>query len=122
MKKLNEILLLALLITISSCNPSISTDLSKEYSALDYSREVVVIKPDKKNPDNAEVLGQVEVGDTGFSTKCSYDIVIDKAKLEARKAGGNAIKITRHKPPDFWSDCHRITADILKIEKTDDSI
>ncbi|MDR0575152.1 MAG: DUF2846 domain-containing protein, partial [Tannerella sp.] len=29
---------------------------------------------------------------------------------------GSALKITKHSLPDIWSSCHRITADVLKIE------
>ncbi len=117
MKKLHELLIISALIFFSSCNPKISTSLIRSYPPLDYKQEIIVIGLDQSEPDNSEVLGQVKVGDTGFSTKCGYDIVINKAKLEARKAGGNAIKIIKHKPPTVMgSSCHRITANILKIE------
>lgn len=117
MKKLHGLLIISALILFSSCHPKISTSISRTYPPLDYKQEIVVIGLDQTEPDNAEVLGQVKIGDTGFSTKCGYDIVIDKAKLEARKAGGNAIKIIEHNPPTaMGSTCHRITAKILKVE------
>lgn len=116
MKKIHGLLIISALILFSSCNPKISTSISRAYSPLDYKQEVVVIGLDQTEPDNAEVLGQVKIGDTGFSTKCDYDIVVDNAKLEARKAGGNAIKIIEHRPPTaMGSTCHRITAKILKV-------
>lgn len=119
MNKLKLLLNLILIVAFYSCSPRISTSLSKSYPPLDYKQEVVVYGLDKPIPPNSEEIGQVKVGDSGFSTKCNYDIVLDNAKLEARKVGGNAIKITRHKTPDLWSSCHRITALILKIENID---
>ncbi|MGQ1948700.1 hypothetical protein ACT3CD_16535 [Geofilum sp. OHC36d9] len=120
MKKSYGLLIISALILFSSCNPKISTSLSRSYPPLDYKQDIVVIGLDQSEPDNSEVLGQVKIGDTGFSTKCSYDIVIDRAKLEARKAGGNAIKIIKHAPPSaMGSTCHRITAKILKVENID---
>lgn len=117
MKKLRGLMIISALIFFSSCNPKISTSICKSYPALDYKQEVVVFGLDQPEPDNAEVLGQVKIGDAGLSTNCGYDIVMDKAKLEARKAGGNAIKIIEHKPPTaMGSTCHRITARILKVE------
>lgn len=117
MKKLQGLFVIVGFIFFSSCSPKISTSLSKSYPPLDYKQEVLVIGLDQAVPENSEVLGQVKIGDTGFSTNCDYDIVIDKAKLEARKAGGNAIKIIEHTPPSaMGSSCHRITAKILKIE------
>ena len=103
-------------ILIISCSPRISSSLIKNYPTLEYNDEVVVLELDDKRPDNSEVLGSLKIGDTGFSTKCNYDIVLDNAKLEARKFGGNAIMITKHKKPDFWSTCHRIQATILRIK------
>jgi len=41
-------------------------------------------------------LGKIKIGDTGFSTDCSYEKAIEIAELEARKVGGNAVKITKH--------------------------
>jgi hypothetical protein len=117
MNKLPGLLIFVALIFFSSCNPKISSKLSKTYPPLDFRQEVIVIGLDQAEPENAEVIGQVKIGDTGFSTKCNYNIVIDKAKLEARKVGGNAIKIIKHIPPNIMgSSCHRITANILRIE------
>lgn len=116
MKKLNGLLMITLLLAFSSCSPKISTSLSKSYPALDYKLDVAVIGLDQAEPAGSEVLGEVRIGDTGFTTNCGYEVVIEKAKLEARKAGGNAIKIIDHQLPSVMgSSCHRITAKILKV-------
>ncbi len=115
-----SILVIVCTLTISSCTPKISTTISKNYSTLDYREEVRVLGLQDPVPTNSEELGVVKIGDTGFSTKCGWNVVIDKAKIEARKIGGNAIKITEHIPPSaFGSSCHRITAKILKVENFD---
>ena len=117
MKKLNVLMMLTALVFFNSCSPKISTSITKTYSPLDYKQEVIVIGLDQAEPDSSESLGEVKIGDTGFSIDCGYDVVIDKAKVEARKAGGNAIKIIEHKPPTaMGSSCHRITAKILKLK------
>ncbi len=117
MKRLSGLVLLVAVIVISACSPKVSTNLSKSYTLLDYEQEVKVFALDEVTPDNSEVIGQVKIGDSGFTTNCSYEVVIDKAKLEARKAGGNAIKIIDHKTPSvLGSSCHRIIADILKVD------
>lgn len=99
------------------CSPKISTRINKTYSPLNYKEDVLVLGLNDKIPDNAQQLGEVKISHTGFTTNCSYDVVLDKAKLEARKVGGNVIKITEHKPPaNMGSNCHRIKALILKVE------
>ena len=117
MKKTHVLMILVGFIFFGSCNPKISTSISKNYAPLDYTQEVVVIGLNQAEPDDSEFLGEVKIGDTGFSTNCNYDIAINQAKLEARKAGGNAIKITEHRPPTaMGSSCHRITASILNVK------
>lgn len=92
------------------------TSLAKTYPPIDYREEIRVIDLDKPIPDNAEQLGEVKIGDSGFTAKCHYDLVIETAKMEARKAGGNVIKITEHKLPTVMgSTCHRISVLILKV-------
>ena len=105
-----------LLFVLNSCGPRTNSALVKEYPALEFDEEVTVLTIDDLRPKNAEVLGTIKVGDTGFSTKCSYEMVLESAKLEARKAGGNVIQLTKHKKPNFWSTCHRIDAVILKTK------
>ncbi|MDA8758307.1 hypothetical protein N9M69_02950 [Flavobacteriaceae bacterium] len=119
MRNLHRIIITALIL-LSSCSPKILTNLSKSYALLDYKQKVEVLGLTELEPDNAEVLGEVKIIDTGFSINCGYDVVLDKARLEARKVGGNIIKITEHEPPSiFGSSCHRIKARILKIEDID---
>ncbi|MDR2065485.1 MAG: hypothetical protein LBP85_07255 [Prevotellaceae bacterium] len=111
---------LTCLFMLVSCSPKITTSISKTYSALNYEEEVIVLSISDSEPDNAELLGTVKVGDSGFSVDCNLTMVIDKAKIEARKIGGNAIKITKHSPPTILgSSCHRITANILKVDNWD---
>jgi hypothetical protein len=116
------IFLSGMLLILNACSPKIATSVSKNYAVLDYREDVKVFGVEETEPNDAELLGTVKIGDTGFSTNCGLDVVIDKAKTEARKIGGNAIKITRHTPPGgIWgSSCHQITANILKVDKIED--
>lgn len=106
----------------TGCNPKISTNISKSYPTTAYDQQIAVIPLEQEIPAGAEVLGEVKIGDNGFTAtaNCTYSKVLEDAKLEARKAGGNAIKITEHKlPTAMGSSCHRITASILHLENPD---
>jgi hypothetical protein len=104
-----------------ACSPKVATTISKSYPVLDYKLEVIVIGLTDEIPRSAEEIGTIKIGDTGFSTNCGWDVVIEKAKIEARKAGGNALKIIEHKLPSaMGSSCDRITAKILRIDSPDD--
>ena len=100
-----------------ACSHNVTTSISQSYPTLDYRQNVLVIDEGESVPVHSELLGFVKLGDTGFSTHCNYELAVDKAKLEARKIGGNAIRIVDHRTPSFFtSSCHRITAEILKVK------
>jgi hypothetical protein len=109
-------LLLLVSVFLSSCGLKVTTDIKRGYDPLDFREEVIVFGLKDEPPGDAILVGNVQVGDNGFTTKCGWTEVVEQAVMEARKAGGNAIKITEHFPPSvFGSSCHQITAKILKI-------
>lgn len=115
--KLTHIILLGFILFLASCSPAVYTRISQTYPALLSNEEVRLIGLDEKLPDSAIVIGTVKVGDSGFTTDCSWNTVVEKARMEARKIGGNGIKITSHQlPTALGSSCHRITADILRLK------
>lgn len=82
--------------------------------------EVIVLDLLDATPSSAMYLGKSAFGDQGFGVPCTWDITLEKAKLEARKYGGNVVKITKHIFPDIWYTCHRIHFDILRVENKDE--
>lgn len=108
--------LVVALALISACSPKVTSNLQKSYQPISYEQEVFVLGLNEEAPSQAEVIGSIKVGDNGFSANCGFEEVIELAKIEARKAGGNVLKITEHKLPSaMGSSCHQIKADILRI-------
>ena len=117
MKTKTPLQLILLFILFNSCSLKITTSITKSYQPLDYKKDIIILQLSQEIPEGTETLGEVKIQDSGLSVNCSYDVAIDKAKTEARKVGGNAIKIIKHKKPELLgSSCHRITATILKID------
>ena len=114
--KFKFLLVTGTILLMTSCSAKLTSSIFKTYPPLHYQEDVRVFKPNEAVPSNAEKLGTVKVGDSGFSIDCNYATVLDMAKIEARKVGANALKITQHKKPDFLSTCHRIIADVLRID------
>ena len=65
-------------------------------------------------PRGSEELGVVRVGDSGATIGCGWDSQVNVAKSQARKIGGNAIKIVSVIEPSLASTCYTIEAKILK--------
>src|SRR5262245_36352525 len=100
---------------ISSCQPSINTTVKKTYPALRSAQPVPMILLKVMYPASAEEVGEVAVTDGGFTSNCSWDTVVAKAMGEARRLGGNVVKIIYHSEPSLLgSSCHQITAKILR--------
>lgn len=117
MRRINSFLFLITSLLLVSCSPKVITTLQKQYDPLNYKENVVIIGLDEPLPEKADTLGKIKIGDTGFTTDCTFDKVLEEAIVETRKAGGNAIKITKHKLPSaFGSTCHRIEGLILRID------
>ena len=110
------LLIFCVLLIAVSCSPKVSKTLTKSYAPLDYKEDVLVFDLETPVPYEADNMGTIKIGDSGFTTDCSWNTVIETAKIEVRKVGGNALKITEHKPPSGGSSCHRITATVLRIE------
>ncbi len=109
------ILSISLLTMIAACSPKISSRLTNTSQPLPYDAPVAVLGLADRVPEGATLVGDLKVGDSGFSTDCSYETVIDAARLEARKSGGNIVKVTKHKKPDLWSTCHRVEARVYRL-------
>ncbi len=110
------------LILLQGCSPKINTQITKTYPTLSYNEEVKVFGLKTVLPANVEVIGGVKIGDGGLGLKCSFEEALENAKIEARKIGGNAIKITEHLFPNMMTSiCHRIKVNILRINDFDKS-
>ena len=116
--RISVVLTLLMAFIFIGCSPKVISNVSTQYAPLSEDQEVLVLETYDELPTEAIILGTVKIGDTGFtaSSNGSYEEVLKLAKEQARKAGGNAIKINQHQTPDGYSTVHRIFADILYIE------
>ena len=69
-----------------------------------------------KLPDNTLKIGSLRFADSGFSTDCSFNSILNRARSEARKNGANIVKVSSKKEPDLWSSCYRLNIDLYKFE------
>lgn len=61
-----------------------------------------------------EKIGELKIGDTGFSTKCNEKDAISLIKKEGCKSGANIANIIDEKRIDVWSSCYRATIEFYK--------
>lgn len=114
---MKKIIFLLFTLVLSACSTSKQTSVLNYATPLPAGTHVEIIGLGQQVPDGAKLLGSISVGDSGFTTQCSYQEVVRDAINMARNMGGNVLQITEHKEPDIWTSCHRIKADVYYIEK-----
>ena len=102
----HKLYLFITILFICNCSPKIRTIISNsDYKKLDES-EV---------PENSKYIGELKISDSGFTTDCGYEKIMNEAKIEAKKLGGNIIQVIEIKEPQKWgSTCYRLKAKIFR--------
>lgn len=121
MKYFRIIYFLFLILILSGCSIGIKTTIIKNYPGLDSLQEIKILDVWQSAPSNAIEVGNVTIYDN-MTIHCDSAVVFSAAKNEARKAGGNILKITEHLYPSLVSSCHRIKALILKVDDSHDTL
>lgn len=104
------------LMLLTACSPRVTTKIVKSYPAVVAVDSVCIYESGDTIPNSAEPIGYVSVKDAGTTTKCKYDQVLQIARRETAKAGGNGFAVTEHKEPALWgSSCHQISGTMLHI-------
>lgn len=103
-----------------SCSPKIKSNLSdNRFQAFDKDYDVLILEPGDIVPKQSLFVGDLKIGDTGFSTDCGYKTVISNAKTTARNSGANIVHLTEVRKPNFGSTCYRIKANMYRNMNTD---
>ena len=103
-----------LTLILVGCASTVRTTYTTKHSPTPIDEPIIVYGLNDAMPSNTQNIGTIKIGDSGFSANCGWTQVIEKAKNECRKIGGNGIKLVSVYEPDFSSTCYRITAYVLK--------
>ena len=96
-------------IKILACSPKVRSNLTNtSFQPLTSKEKVILLSESETVPENSNFVGDIRIGDTGFSTDCGYQTVIDNAREVAQRSGANIIKLTKVRKPNFISTCYRI--------------
>ncbi len=113
MKKIATLLLFVVLGI--SCAPKIKSSLSTtNYAPLADDEAVFIVDVRGQFPENSAFVGDLKIGDSGFTTDCGYESVMENARNAARKAGSNFVKLIEIKKPNLGSTCYRIKAQLYR--------
>ncbi|WP_282124620.1 hypothetical protein [Algibacter mikhailovii] len=105
---------------LSSCSHRIARN-GYRIKKSDYTNCDVIIKKNTKLNDSLFTkIGEIKLGESGFSASCSEKHAVEILKNEACAIKAELIIITEEKRPDLWSSCYRCKAHLYKIKNTKD--
>ena len=114
---MHKLLLVIFAILLIACSPKVKTKLLKSYPSLETNTEVAVLGFTEAVPASATEIGRLKVKDAKRSKDCNWDATLEIAKAEARKAGGNILKLTNQSPLNaFARSCDAVEAKVFKLE------
>ncbi|MCI5083246.1 MAG: DUF2846 domain-containing protein [Saprospiraceae bacterium] len=116
----NLFLLLPTLLLLQSCSLAVRSKLAEEkFPPIEAEQEILVFRNSENIPSSSALVGELSIGDKGFSTDCDYETVLAEAKKTARKSGSNLLLIKEIIEPDVLSTCYRIKAGMYRnLDKT----
>ena len=115
-RKINFFWIALITISCSSCGYRIvrtGYDIKKS----DHKYCDIIIKKNAVMLDSlVEKVGEVKLGETGFTSSCSEANAILILKGEGCAIGAELINITEENRPDLWSSCYRCKATFYKFK------
>lgn len=88
-------------------------------SKSDYKNCDVTIKKNTEISDSLAIkIGEIKLGESGFSVACSEEHAVKILKNEACAINADLIIITEENRPDLWSSCYRCRADFYQYNDT----
>ena len=117
MKKRNKIIFAFLVAGLTSCGPRITSTLIDPQPKLQPDIKVALMDIHHVLPENTVKIGDLRFQDSGFSTDCSFNSIMNKARNIARDNGANIVKVVDKKTPDLWSTCYRLKIELHRYDQ-----
>jgi len=103
---------------LTGCTPKVGSSAANNApNALPQDAAVLVVNLNRPLPDSCRLIGKLRAG--GTSTNCHYDAVIADARIQARKMGGNILKITTYWEQGVGDPCYEIKANVFYSANAD---
>lgn len=100
-----------------ACSPRIQVKNPQKLSPRQEYEGFIVFEEEDNSPiENAKVVAEIKIGDSGLTLDCEYETILALAKQKALDLGANALKIEKHiLPKPGLTTCHKIKAKALYL-------
>jgi hypothetical protein len=108
----------AVLALFTACSPKAGSSVTdNSLTPLPDDAPVLVLDLNRSLPDGCRPVGKIKA-DAG-NAECHYSTVIGNARAQARKMGGNIVKISRYRIPNAGTPCYEVSADVFYSANAD---
>ena len=106
-----------IILAIQGCGLKVQRNIVlRDLPMQDTSLPISIYVDTNNIPQNTKVIGSLFIGDGGSTVKCDSATVFNRARVETRKVGGNALLLTDYRKPSiFGSTCHQIRGMMLYV-------
>ena len=105
---------LILSIAFSSCTHSIVRSGYKVRKA-EYISCDIPIKKQMVITDSLQKIGEISIGESGFSTACSESHALEILRNEGCTLRADLVNIVSERRPDVWSTCYECVAEFYQF-------
>ncbi|WP_303918032.1 hypothetical protein [Draconibacterium sediminis] len=114
--KIKTLIVVLVTIVLSACSPKITTNLTNKQPALRAEEKIALLDVHHNLPEGTTKIGDLRFQDSGFSTDCSFNSLMNRARIQARENGANIVKVVEKKAPDLLSSCYRLKIELYKYD------
>jgi len=90
-------------LTLFSCSPQVNVIRYKFYPPRENNDSVVIYKKSQDIPIDSEQIGRLEATCKPWMEGCDSASIFSFAETKIKKAGGNALLVTKFEKPTFWN-------------------
>lgn len=116
MRQITKILLLMAVFGLASCGPKITSNFTNPQPKLSIDEKIALLDIHHKVPENITKIGDLRFQDSGFTSDCSFNSLMNRARIKAQENGANIVKVVEKKKPDLWSSCYRLKIELYKYD------
>jgi hypothetical protein len=111
---MKTIIIPLLLLVLVSCSPKVYDEIIEHRQPSDYDSQILVLDVHDLRPENAILVAKLKTDKNRFESTPlgSYYYEIQMLEYEAKKLGGNILKIVSDTEPDAFCAIHRIEAEV----------
>lgn len=114
--KLHLALTTLVVLLLAGCGPTVHWRQQRTAPPFSDACCPRLIEKDGVLPADAELLADIELGDTGFSTRCTRESNLELVRQRACRVGADLVRVVSVSG-NFWTTCDLVHAELYRLSE-----